>query len=248
MHNPLYRKNKIFVDLSPEKVEWIVFWSRDYHHFLKHRSYFHSYKLFFHFTIISAHSILEKQHISLSKAVKQAELLAQYYGGDHIIWRYDPIVFWREDNHLVSNFNESEFAEYCRLLSACGITRCFFSFVTHYFKFIKRFQTKYPHYTLVPPDYVEIKKILDVMKNHTSNFDINLFSCCNDNLVDDIIKRGSCISGKFLNHLSGKKTVSEARSPTREECACTRSIDIGDYVQQPCYFGCIYCYANPVWR
>jgi hypothetical protein len=75
---------------------------------------------------------------------------------------------------------------------------------------------------------------------------ITLYSCCNENLVDREILRGSCISGIVLNHISGTKNVSQAKAASRKDCGCTRSTDIGNYLQQPCFFGCIYCYANPV--
>ncbi|NBY46639.1 MAG: hypothetical protein EBQ56_02450 [Proteobacteria bacterium] len=31
----------------------------------------------------------------------------------------------------------------------------------------------------------------------------------------------------------------------REDCACSKHLDIGDYVSQECGYGCMYCYANP---
>lgn len=86
------------------------------------------------------------------------------------------------------------------------------------------------------------------MKEVAAKNKIQLYSCCNDNLLDEDIVKGSCISGQLLNELSGKKSVSEAKNPSREDCGCTKSVDIGNYDQQPCYFGCIYCYANPVWK
>ena len=248
MHNPLYRKSVKFVKLSPEETEWIVFWSRNYSKFLEHRVFFDSYKLFFHFTLVSFHHLLEKQHISPTVVGKQAEILSNTYGGDHIIWRYDPIIFWQDGDNVISNFNGAEFSEYCRLFSALGVKRCYFSFATHYPKFIKRFHAKYPSLCVIEPDTSCVQQTIEIMKNHAVNYGVELFSCCNNNLIDDIILPGSCISGTLLNGLSGNRDVSVAKSPTRKDCGCTRSIDIGDYVNQPCYFGCIYCYANPVWK
>jgi hypothetical protein len=248
VHNPRYRKKINFVDLSPEKVEWIVFWSRDYSKFLRNTGLFDPYKLFFHFTVNSFNRKLEKGHIAPETALQQAEALSLKYGGDHIIWRYDPIVFWEEGKKIISNFNEAQFRYYCRWFSGMGIKNCYFSFVTPYSKFLRRFRSKYPSCSIVQPDRGSMKKILDIMKNYSVKYGIKLFSCCNNNFVDKVISQGSCISGNLLNNLAGTKVVSEAKSATREDCGCTRSIDIGDYVMQPCYFGCIYCYANPVWK
>ena len=84
------------------------------------------------------------------------------------------------------------------------------------------------------------------MKLIAADFNIQLYCCCNDRFANKGVSKGSCINGHLLNQLSNN-SVTTAKSPTRKECGCTHSIDIGNYTQQPCYYGCIYCYANPVW-
>ena len=83
VQNPFYKNSTYRVDLKPERVEWIVFWSRNYSNFLKHRNYFEAYKLFFHFTILSPHRYLEKNHLSSNRAIQQMERLVYLYGADH---------------------------------------------------------------------------------------------------------------------------------------------------------------------
>ena len=142
--NPFYTKNIYRVDLRPESVEWIVFWSRNYRNFLQHKDYFKEYNLFFHFTIISHHRYLEKYNIKLPKAIRQVEELVSIYGPERLIWRYDPIVIWQERNKLETNFNIDDFTLLCEEFGAYGISRCYFSFVAPYKKFIKRFRDNYP--------------------------------------------------------------------------------------------------------
>ena len=96
VQNPLYRRNFTRIDLSPESVEWIVFWSRNYANFLRNRSFFNNYRLFFHFTIISHHPLLEKIKLTQSKAIGQMEELIKYFGSDNLIGRYDPVVCWKD--------------------------------------------------------------------------------------------------------------------------------------------------------
>ena len=248
VQNPFYKKNLTRIELTPESVEWIVFWSRNYSKFLKNRSFFNRFRLFFHFTILSHPPLLEKVNLSSSKVIGQMESLVRHYGGDHIIWRYDPIVCWQEGNQIKSNFNKAEFEFYCRQFSALGVKQCYFSYVTDYAKFKSRFRKKFPDQRILHADNKTFDNILTEMRNISFYSGISLFTCCNDNLIGFNTRKGHCISGSQLNLLKGGKKVSEAKAATRPDCGCTRSVDVGNYLQQPCYFGCIYCYANPVWE
>jgi hypothetical protein len=248
VQNPIYKKKTTQIDLSPESVEWVVFWSRNYLKFLNNRSFFDPYRLFFHFTIVSHHPVLEKINVSRTNTIKQMESLVKYYGSERIIWRYDPIVCWEENGKIISNFNKLDFELYCREFSALGLNRCYFSYVTDYAKYKKRFRRKYPKFTILSESNVEFSLILEEMRRISAEIGVVLYSCCNNAFQGSNTKKGHCISGKLLNNLSEKKIVSEAKTPTRTDCGCTRSVDIGNYIKHPCYHGCIYCYANPVWE
>jgi len=246
IQNPFYKKHKYRVALTPDQVEWIVLWSRNYGKFLKKRPIFEFYRLFFHFTIISHHPLLEKARLPLNDALRQMEQLVRWYGPDHIVWRYDPIVAWKKGIITESNFNFSEFQFLCRRLSDLGIRRCYFSIVFPYRKFKNRFNKYFPQQELISDADIFIRTLCCKMSETAAACHIGLYSCCNDALINESIQKGRCISGSLLNHLSGEKVVSEAKAPTRSDCGCTRSVDIGSYSNHPCYFGCLYCYANPV--
>lgn len=246
VRNPLYKKTITRVNLKAESVEWIVFWSRNYAQFLRNRSFFSDYQLFFHFTILSHHPLLEKSGLSMATAITQIENLVKYYGPDRIIWRYDPIVFWRENENIFTNYQQEDFRNLCRTFSSMGIRRCYFSYVTGYTKFKQRLRKKYPRFDLISGENILFKPVLREMREISDQYNIHLYSCCNDKLIGFNTQKGGCISGKVLNEISGKKRISEAKTPIRKDCGCTKSVDIGDYLKQPCYFGCIYCYANPV--
>ena len=248
VRNPYYKSKSIRVDLNPDSVEWIVFWSRNYSEFLKERISFSSYHLFFHFTVVSHHSLLEKNTLARNKAIDQMEHLVKYYGPERIIWRYDPIVIWREQGKIHTNYRREDFKQLCKIFSELGIKRCYFSYVTNYLKFKRRFREKYGGCNLLTVEEDVSQSVLEELKEITAINHMQLYSCCNDAISGDQILKGSCISGHLLNDLRHQKTVSQALTPTREDCGCTRSIDIGDYLKQPCFYGCIYCYANPVWK
>jgi hypothetical protein len=244
--NPIFKKQTYRVDLMPDQVEWIVFWSRNYGKYIERSQFFTPYRLFFHFTILSYHPLLEKVELGTIKALQQMEQLVKLYGADHIIWRYDPIVAWRDGAEIITNFNAAEYEYLCIELSRMEISRCYFSFVSLYQKFKRRFTKRYPQLQLISEDETFIKEICNCMTETAGANGIQLYSCCNDYIISESIQKGSCISGSLLNDLSGEKNVSEAKAPSRPQCGCTRSVDIGSYANHPCPYGCIYCYANPV--
>ena len=174
--------------------------------------------------------------------------LVKNYGSERITWRYDPLVMWKESGQAYTNYNSENFRYLCKQFSALGIQRCYFSVATLYRKFHQRFTKRYPGLTLIPEEETNYDEILLDMQDTATAYGIKLYSCCNDGLGGYNIFKGRCISGVQLNKLRTDSKVSEAKHATRNDCGCTRSIDIGDYVKQPCPYGCIYCYANPVWE
>ncbi len=246
VRNPFYPAQMRPVNLTPDSVEWIVFWSRNYGSFLKYKKFFASYRLFFHFTILTRHPLLEPYGISPEKACRQAERLAGEYGADRIVWRYDPLVFWQYEHSIQTNFDLKHFEELCCKLGRIGIYRCYFSVVTPYKKFLQRWKQRAPGMTILEPDHPRVKQTICRMRSVAAAYRLQLFSCCNDTLVGNGIKKGRCIDGRLLNAIGDGTKVSVAKAPTRTDCGCTKSVDIGDYLLQPCAFGCIYCYANPL--
>lgn len=243
--NPLYRRNSRIVKFDPDHVHWIVFWSRNYAHFLRSKDFFKDYQLFFHFTILPK-TDLEKSGISLGIALDQIKQLSQTYGPERIIWRYDPIVHWIENKKIRSNHDPKKFESLCRHINSLGIKRCYFSFVQSYQKYQRRFAKAFPNRQTYNLQLNEQMTILDQMIDISSKYNIVLYSCSNDKLLENRkIQKGHCINGSLLNKLDPSERVSEANASSRQDCGCTRSIDIGDYINHPCHYGCIYCYANP---
>ena len=69
-----------------------------------------------------------------------------------------------------------------------------------------------------------------------------MYSCCGDYLVNDKIKKAHCIDGSIIEQLFFPEGLRYTEKPTRKECGCTESTDIGTY--DTCPHGCVYCYAN----
>jgi hypothetical protein len=215
---------------------------------LKNRAFFDPYELFFHFTILSHSRLFEPARIPLDQALDQAEQLASAFGPERIIWRYDPVIVWEKAGQTASNYQRTDFERICRVLSGTGIKNCYFSFMTLYRKAVGRIRNADPEIRLAGIGSERKPEILHEMREIAGEHEIDLFSCSDDWLACRGVTRGSCISGERLNQLTDRCRVSTAKAPGRKACCCTRSIDIGNYSEQPCFYGCLYCYANPVKR
>jgi histone acetyltransferase (RNA polymerase elongator complex component) len=73
-------------------------------------------------------------------------------------------------------------------------------------------------------------------------YGIRMYSCCGEYLVNDRIHKAHCIDGAIIERLFAPPGFAYREKPTRQECGCTESIDIGAY--DTCPHGCVYCYAN----
>ena len=241
--NPFNRKQLKYVSLSANEVGWIVLWSRNYGPFLKQYQFFQDFNLFFHFTVNPAHKLLEPDMISPAKAVTQMEKLVSLFDPKVIIWRYDPIVFYQSRSGVESNHDGNVLREYLEKFSALGLKRCYLSFVHLYPKVLKRVK-RLKDFKFIELSIEKKNEILREMADLALHYDMQLFSCFNDKLLNvPGVQKGHCIDGKMLNQLINLP-VSEKTLPTRPDCGCTVSIDIGDYVDTPCKYKCLYCYAR----
>lgn len=241
--NPFNRNQLREVSLSPKDVAWIVFWSRNYHIFLKNYNCFDSFRLFFHFTINPPNKILEPDMIPPEQAFNQLEKLVKLYGPECFIWRYDPLVFYRQYNQIESNHDKDLFHHYIRRVESLGLNRCYISIVYLYSKVLKRAQ-KTEHFKYITLETKNRNLLLQEMVDTASLHGIQLYSCANDSLLEvSGIHKGQCINGHLLNRL-GSEVVSEKPHLTRPECGCTVSVDIGDYLSTSCRYNCLYCYAR----
>ena len=56
------------------------------------------------------------------------------------------------------------------------------------------------------------------------------------------VQKAHCIDGDLLAELFPDRPLISQFKPTREQCGCVASRDIGMY--DSCPHGCVYCYAN----
>ncbi|MBN1214798.1 MAG: DUF1848 family protein [Candidatus Lokiarchaeota archaeon] len=254
VQNP-YNKKVYTVSLKPNDIAGFVLWSKNFKPFLNkweillnysQNTLFSSQRIipvYFQFTRNSVDRILEPNTPSLQESISQLKEMIEISSPDHIMWRFDPIVFYRSNNILLNNLKD--FKEIVYQFSNFGITKCTISFATYYRKVENRFKRFSLNYYKISDK--EMKKITEELVKIAKKYNITLFACCNPNLLKiDGIQQAHCVDGNFLSKL-WNIPLSTAKDPgQREYCGCTKSKDIGGYGKDwICYHSCLYCYANP---
>lgn len=231
---PIYQ-----VSLRKEDVHSIVFWSKNYSPLISRLGEIENTtrNLYFHFTITGIPQDIERNTPPVEEAVGDFIHLAKRYSPSHLVWRFDPVCI---TDKLPFDFYEEAFSRIAeRLDGSC--TRCYISFVRKYRKVAVNFQRYSDHVFIDVPEELQTSHAARLSKS-AAEHGIALYECCNDYLLSGSVSKGSCINGEALSALFNDHTLSSPAAPTRKECACTKSRDIGAY--DTCPHGCLYCYAN----
>ena len=239
--NPFGGK-EITTSLAPEDVSAIVFWSKDYTPLLPYLPglYERGYRFLVHFTITGLPSVFEPNVPPVDVTIRVAQSLAEQFGSESVLWRYDPILI---SNVTPPDYHRQRFAELAGRLAE-HTARCYFSFPTFYSKVTRRF-AKLEQETgigCIDPTVEEKIALADNLADIAESFRIRMLTCCGDYLLSDRIAKAHCIDAELLNRLYPDRMIALKHKGTRGECGCFESTDIGAY--GTCGHGCVYCYAE----
>jgi hypothetical protein len=235
VRNPMNHKQVSRVNLSPEVVDCIVFWSKNPSKIMDRLHKLRDYSFYFQYTLTGYGQRLEPNVPSCQEAVAVFRGLSEMIGKNRVIWRYDPIIL---SEQLDIGYHADRFEQIAKQLS--GKTgRCVISFVDMYKK-LKRNMASVPMIEIQIEQMVETAAILNKI---SSKYDIELTSCAETvDLGQYGINHGKCIDDKLIEEISGF-ALDVVKDPTqRSECGCAASVDIGTY--NTCPHECLYCYAN----
>ncbi|HET9888717.1 MAG TPA: DUF1848 family protein, partial [bacterium] len=176
----------------------------------------------------------------LATALRNFERLAARLGPDASLWRYDPILLSEE---MPAAAHRARFETLAAALE--GMTRrCTFSFVDFYGKTTRNL-AKIEASVGKPfrrPDLDARKKLANDLAQIAAHHSIQLLSCCEDALVEGTVGKSHCIDADAIAQVLGRPLENAVLKPTRQDCGCAQSVDIGAY--DTCAFGCAYCYAT----
>lgn len=240
--NPFGRQ-KYLVSLKREDVLAFVFWSKNFRPFLpvlrevKRRGF----PCLFHYTITGLPRAFECGVVEPDDAVDSLKEVSRLFTPEAVIWRYDPIVMAVEG--LGPDEHRKRFEALADRLTGFT-TQCYLSYAALYGKVARNFKTftRETGIRLYDPPNENRIALAHQLAEIARHRGIQLFSCCGDYLVGDGIQKGHCVDGALLSDLYFDGTWKGRKKPSRKECGCTESVDIGQY--DTCPHGCIYCYAN----
>ena len=240
--NPMSFK-PVLLSLRPEHVLFLVFWTRNPHPLERHLERLENIygrAFYFHFTINGLPQALETNNPPLDFAVATFQRLAARYP-QQVFWRYDPIVF---SNLTPPDYHVQKFGELCERLAGYTI-RCYFSFVQWYQKVQRNFSrvANASGIRFYDAGLKERLSLTQQLAGIASSHQITLYSCCQDALcaVPQVAK-AHCIDLATMRQIVPERLRNLRAAPTRTDCGCYESRDLGYY--DSCPHGCVYCYAN----
>ena len=236
VRNPMNAHQVSKINLSPEVVDGIVFWTKNPTPMLDKLDAFRDYMYYFQFTLNSYRTDVEGSIPSKDKVIIPAfQRLSDKIGPDRVIWRYDPI-FLSEDYSM--DYHIRYFEKLAKRLSPYT-RKCTISFLDYYSKTAKRMEPLAPgRFTLEQQDAVA-KAIAEI----AHSYGLKVATCAEGiDLQQYGIEHARCIDGQLFEQLLQCPLESKKDKNQRAECGCMESLDIGAY--NTCGNGCLYCYAN----
>ena len=232
--NPMFPSKVIRYELTPDKVDCVVFCSKNYKPILPRlheiTDRFHTY---FHYTITAYGRDIEPGVPSVEESMETLKALSRLVGKQRIAWRYDPVLLTKEytiGRHL-ETFERmaGELAPY--------IDRCIFSFVEMY----KKLEVNMPE--LIPLSCQDMESLAQGLGSIAKKYGISIQTCgTNGDYTRYGIHASGCMTLDILGKANGITFRSRKHKGTRQGCHCIESRDIGAY--DTCLNGCKYCYAN----
>lgn len=242
VENPFTHQTEV-VSLLPRDVLGFVFWSRYPKPLFKHLGYLEQNFGWNHYLLLTLNDypkILESNTPNTELVISSVEFLANRYGSSYVIWRFDPIVI---SNVTPVHWILHKFEELCSKLEN-KVNICITSFVDIYSKVKKNFDLlkEKQGFNFFQISFAKQKEIIQQMYELAQKYGILLKLCCEKNLAESLsIPSASCVNPNNFALNVDDKSLKMRVLPSRKDCTCIESKDIGFY--NSCLFGCKYCYA-----
>ena len=236
VRNPMNPHQVSKIDLSPEVVDCIVFWTKNPKPMIERLDELKGYKYYFQFTLTGYGADIECNVPHKKEVIIPVfQELSEKIGREKVIWRYDPIIFTEK---YTSEYHLKAFEQIANALN--GYTdKCVISFVDIYAKNKKSLEALRPK-VIAQSQLFEFAKQLSVIASK-NNMEVGTCAELID-LEQYGIKYNSCIDRELVESIIGCKINVEKDKNQRKECGCIESVEIGTY--NTCRNGCKYCYAN----
>lgn len=236
VRNPINPRQVSKINLSPDVVDCIVFWSKNPSNAIDKLDYLLDYKFYFQFTLTCYERDVEPNLPDKNEELIPTFIrLSEKIGKEKVIWRYDPILI---NNKYTIDYHINAFEQMSARL-ANYTSKVIVSFIDLYAK------TKRNTKELKLQELTDEKKyyLIQKLKQIAEKYNLTIQTCAENLDFQKIgISAGSCIDREYIEKLIGNKLSGSRDKSQREGCMCFESIDIGSY--DTCLNGCKYCYAN----
>lgn len=236
VRNPMNSHQISKIDLSPEVVDGIVFWTKNPTPMLNKLEELAKYNFYFQFTLTAYGPEVEAGLPSKNKVIIPVfQQLSREIGRERVIWRYDPIFL-----------NETYTIDYhCRYFEVLAsklaqyTEKCTISFLDFYRKTERSIKPLHIQPITAEQQMEIVEKLVEIAQRYHLLLDACAESC---DFGKFGVSRARCIDKERLERIGKYKLNVEKDKNQRGECGCAASIDIGAY--NTCRNGCLYCYAN----
>ena len=234
--NPMNAHQVSKIDITPEVVDCIVFWTKNPEPMFDRLDELASYDYYFQFTLTGDGKDMEcNVPHKREKMIPVFQKLSQKIGKQKVIWRYDPIIFTKK---YTPEYHLKAFEQIAAALK--GYTeKCVISFVDVYAKNKKNMET-IDSYEVNKDELLEFAKKIAIIAKENG---MAIGSCAESIDLDACgIEHNCCIDRTLIENIIGCKLKVDKDKNQRQECGCMESVEIGTY--NTCKNGCQYCYAN----
>ena len=234
--NPMNPRQVSRIELSPEVVDCIVFWTKNPYPMLERLDELAAYPYYFQFTLTGYGKDIESRlpH-KREEMIPIFQKLSEKIGSRRVIWRYDPILF---NVVYTPEYHIKAFGQIAGALK--GYTeKCVISFVDEYAKNRKNMLALKVRELPEKELGSFVKKLREIAFENN----MKIASCAERmDLSAYGIEPNSCIDKALIEELIGGKLKVSKDKGQRPECGCVESVEVGTY--NTCLNGCKYCYAN----
>lgn len=236
VRNPMNAHQISRINLSPDLVDCIVFWTKNPANMIGKLEALRDYAYYFQFTLTGYGRDIEPNlPDKREKLIPIFKRLSEKIGKEKTIWRYDPILINKRysiDYHLKA-FEEiaDNLADYTE--------RVVISFVDLYAKT----QRNTRELGIVSMTNEEMTYMAGKMAQIALKYNLIIETCAEQiDFRKAGIQHGSCIDKNLIERILGCNLIGKRDKNQRGECRCFESVEVGAY--NTCLNGCKYCYAN----
>ena len=234
VRNPINTRQISRVELSPEAVDAIVFWTKNPAPMLGKLHPLDQYPYYIQFTINPYGRDIEANLPDKPQLVETFKHLAGILGRERLVWRFSPVLI---NEKYTADFMIKSFQRLAAALEN-HTRRCNFGFLDIYDKI------KAPMAALGvidPPEDMK-RRLTDACSKAARDHGISISLCGHPDPGSLGQEPASCIDRRLIERLLGQAAKLKKDPGQRPECRCAQSVDIGAY--DTCANGCRYCYAN----